>query len=289
MYGEMAYLVELAILFGSLFVTYRLLTRWYPMVFAGRAFVSGYPDRRNGLDTALLASLPLIAFAMILYTLLHYASFDVMGDFIYIVLYMVLGYAWLYFGLYLMAYFWDLSWMDDAMTLGNKAAVYAVAGGFLATLLIYAGANIGDGPGWWCVVVAAGLGQGAMVLLGLVMDRITGVFERITVERDKGCGIRFGLYLLACGIILGRASAGDWTSLAMTVIEFLVGWPALLLTGVAVLVENHYRAQAELAGDFGEPGQNMAGSMVWGLLYVAIAVASVLLLPPLPVNPMYGA
>jgi len=32
------------------------------------------------------------------------------------------------------------------------------------------------------------------------------------VERDIGCGARIGGYLLGSGIILGRTSAGDWTS-----------------------------------------------------------------------------
>lgn len=60
----------------------------------------------------------------------------------------------------------------------------------------------------------------AWFIVNQLMNIFTQVFERITVGRDLYCGIRYGAYLLASGLILGRASAGDWTSLYMTIVEF---------------------------------------------------------------------
>ena len=55
---------------------------------------------------------------------------------------------------------------DADIVLDNKAAVFPAAGGFVGVTLIYAGANTGDGPGWWVVLFAAGLGL--ITWLGLV-------------------------------------------------------------------------------------------------------------------------
>ena len=176
-----------------------------------------------------------------------------------------------------MAYFFDLSWIDDALNMNNISAMYAVIGGFLGLSIIYAGANIGDGLGWWCVIFAGGLGIGTWILMGIVVDKITKAFERITVDRDISCGIRIGSYLLASGIILGRASAGDWTSFSMTVIEFGVGWPVLPLTMLTVIVEYYYNNLSEPQNN-GKPG-NKIGSIFWGVVYTAIAIASVIEAP----------
>jgi len=90
-------------------------------------------------------------------------------------------------------------------------------------------------------------------------------------------------YLLASAIILGRASGGDWTSAGDTVVEFMVGWPALLLTMFAVVVERLYilRAKAE------NNANSVAVSILWGVLFIAIAVMSVMLLPQMSENPIY--
>ena len=42
----------------------------------------------------------------------------------------------------------------------------------------------------------------------------------ITVERDRGAGIRVGGWLLGSGAVLGASIAGDWSSLAGTLQDF---------------------------------------------------------------------
>ena len=261
--------------------------RWYHGI--GAAWTAG----RRTLAKSVLICLPLLAFAIILYTLCTMASFDVEG--IYVILYLTLGFAWLYMGMLFFTHFFDISWQYDVLLAGNKAALCAVAGAFLGMTLIYAGANVGDGPGWWCVIFAGGLGFTAWAVLGLLFNLFTGVFKRITVDRDFGCGFRFGCYLLAAGIILARASAGDWTSFGATVVEFADGWPVLPMTVIAVLIERFamYRTKEYLKIKRSYPRTtscafSTSASIICGAALLVVAVSAVLLLPPTNVNNSYG-
>ncbi|MDR3000198.1 MAG: hypothetical protein LBU89_02945 [Fibromonadaceae bacterium] len=211
------------------------------------------------------------------------ASFDVVGSFIYILMYVFLGGAWLFLGITIMSCLFDLSWLDDALNLNNTAALIAVAGGFLGLTLIYSGANIGNGPGWWCVIFTGGLGLAVWIILGLIINICTKSFERITVERDIGCGIRFGTYLIASGIILARACAGDWTSFSMTVVDFIDAWPVLALAGLLILVELYYIYSAKS----GKNNNSIYGSILFGIIFITLAIMFVYLLPPTTENPMY--
>jgi hypothetical protein len=202
----------------SCLATLYFLFRWY------RPLVKAWPPERNVQAKNTLAFLPLFFFALLFLTLRFLASFDVVGSFMYILFYIVLGYAWVLVGLSIMSFCFGLIWPDDAVYHNNKAALVVIIGEFFALGAIYAGANIGDGPGWWCVVFAGALGLAAWLVLGLVYHLFTGVFDRVTIDRDFGSAWRFCLYLFLSGVILGRACSGDWTSFSKTVEEFLSGW-----------------------------------------------------------------
>jgi len=270
---------ELMVLIISACATGIFLLNWYH-----RLSKSLLPER-NYMVRSVMRCLPIVSFVIMLFTLKILASFDVKNDPVYITFYILLGYAWLLLGTILMFRFFDLSWTDDVVNLNNKAALIAISGGFIGLTLIYSGANIGDGPGWWCVVFAGGIGLIFWVLLGDAVIAFAGVSERITVDRDIGCGIRFGLYLIASGIILGRASGGDWTSFKLTVIEFFDvydKWPVLLLTIIASIIEKFYPRQPGK----GE-GSVVLYSVLVGAFYVFIAIISIVVAPSLPKNPFY--
>jgi hypothetical protein len=68
------------------------------------------------------------------------------------------------------------------------------------------------------------------------------VSASIAEERDVASGLRFGGFLLAAGLILGRAVAGNWHSELATLQDFLHdGWPAIPLCIPAVLIERMLR------------------------------------------------
>jgi hypothetical protein len=218
---------------------FRFLKRWYQPLF------QAWPREQNHLAKTVLGWLPVIFLVLILLTLKSLASFDVVDSVFYIIFYIVLGYAWMYGGLLLVSVCFDIHWTDDVVHLNNKASLAAITGEFFVLAAIYAGANVGDGPGWWCVIFAGGLGLAAWLILGLIFHLCTGIFERITVERDRGSGIRFCVYLLGSGAILGYACSGDWTSFVKTIEEFTIGWPVLPWTAIMILIELFYKHKAK--------------------------------------------
>ena len=271
---------EIIVFLAAILLTGVFFIRWY------RFTLSGILMRRNVFSRTALCLLPVISFTIIMYTLTALASFDVVDSGFWIFFYVLIGFSWLYFGMFLMFTFFDLSWIDDALNSNNPAAALAVVGGGLGVTLIYAGSNIGDGPCWWCVFFAGGLGIISWVILGVLANSITKVFRRVTVERDVFCGIRTCSYLLSSGIILGRASAGDWTSFSKTVTEFGDGWPVLILTMVFVLVELLFIA-TEKQAEQDNKSVKWFLSLVLGIAYIVAAIYALKILPPLPINPIF--
>ena len=268
---------EVLVLLVSVALAGLYLFTWYWTV------LSSWPPERGRSGKVVLGVLPVCALVIFIFTLTTLASFDVVGSSVYIFFYVVLGFAWMYLGVCLITIFFDVSWEDDILNSNNQSALFTFTGGFLGVAVIYSAANIGDGPGWWCVIFAGGLGTFAWVLFALLLNGAANVFERVTIDRDISCGVRSGCFLLASGILLGRASAGDWTSASMTVIEFLDGWPVLPLAAMAIAVERYYIGAVKR-----ERSDSLPGSIFAGVFFVLFAVACVVLLPPLPVNPAYG-
>jgi hypothetical protein len=260
--------MEIIILLCSFWGTAVFLKSWYGGVF------NIYPKRENRLIKNMCALLPVLVFIIILYTLRNLASYDVVMSLIYIYFYIFLGFIWLAATMRFSFYCLNISWKDDVMENRNKAALWALVGILLGAALIYSGANIGDGPGWWCVIFAGGLGMIMWFILGAIMIKFTQVGDSITIDRNVGSGIRYGSYLLASGLILGRASSGDWTSFESTVIEFGVGWPVLFLALLVFLVELYYGHDSNSVEE--RIKNRIGSSIIWGSLYMIIAVTSVL-------------
>ena len=271
---------EVIILLGAGFAAVMFFIRWYHFT------LGGIQIKEGAFVRTAFCLMPLLSFTIILYTLISLASFDVVDSGFWIFFYLLIGFAWLYGGLFLMFIFFDLSWVDDALNMNNPAAALAVTGGALGLTLIYAGANIGDGPGWWCVFLAGGLGVISWVILGVLINAVTDIFRRITVGRDIFCGVRAGAYFLASGIIFGRACAGDWTSFSQTAVEFGDGWPVLLLTAVFILTELLFAATDKQGSQSNKAVKGFISVML-GAAYISAAVFAVKMLPPLPVNPIY--
>jgi hypothetical protein len=81
--------------------------------------------------------------------------------------------------------------------------------------------------------------------LWAALERLTRIAEAVTVERDRAAGWRLAGFLVAAGLIAGRAVAGDWQSTAATNYDFAMHiWPAMLLLGAALIVESLCRATA---------------------------------------------
>lgn len=198
------------------------------------------------------------------------ASFDVVDTPQYVAMYTVLGLAWLRVAETTFR-FLGVSMRDDVVERGNEAAEAALVGALVGVTFCYAGANIGDGPGWWVVIFAAALATGTWLLVWFLLVLFSPVADTVAVDRDPAAGLRLGALLASCGLVMGRGVAGDWISADATVDDFVVAMPpVLLLLAVALVVEHRARSTPE------RPHPSLA---TWGVLpaaaYLAVAVAAV--------------
>jgi hypothetical protein len=243
---------------------------WYVSLFGPRGFGARPPAVRR------VALAPLAALAVLWYVLRTMSSFDVQEDPRYLAMYLALGAAWTGLSVRLIPWF-GLDARRDVAERRNDAAAVAIGGAVLGCALCFAGGNIGDGPGWWVVMLAALMASAGLFAIWGVVEQLGKVSEVVTIERDLAAGIRLAGVLIAAGLLLGRAVAGDWVSLDATIRDFVVtAWPVLPLAVMAVLVERLARPTVQ------QPSPSVG---VWGaapaFLYVGFAALYLLSLPAL--------
>ena len=213
--------------------------------------------------------------APLLYCVLrNWAAEDVRHDTALILLYLVMGIAWA--GLGVSVFGWlDLHAREDVLERGNTAAAIALGGGILGVTCCFAGANIGDGPGWGTVLFCAALSTTSFFLAWLVLGQRGGLAEAITVDRDVAMGWRSGGFFVATGLVLGRSVAGNWVSVEATAVDFLrhAWWPMLVLLVVALALQRN----SAVVTDRGIRSTVVVG-IIPAMLFVAIGAGTVWLM-----------
>lgn len=213
--------------------------RWYGAILMAPSLASP-----RGLRRAL-ALIPLACLGFLVLVLLSLSSSDVRPDVFSTFAYFCIGAGWLG-GASILFPFLGVSPRDDVLERGNWAALWPVGGALVGVTLCFAGANIGNGPGPEVVFFCSVLSTGTFFLLWLALELIASPSEAITVERDEAAGVRVAGFLVAIGILLGRAVAGDWQSIPDTLLDFCrCGWPALFLLGSAATLETIYGRKNE--------------------------------------------
>ena len=221
---------EVMVLIFSAVVTAFAWYRWYAAALVRTLVI------RNA-SRLIFIIWPIVCLALLFLVLEAWAADDVRGSGTYMVFYMAAGAAWLGACVQLCCLL-GISPRDDAVERQNLAAALATAGAMVGITFCFAGANVGNGPGWWVVAFSAALSTGLFFVLWALVENLTGVSERVTVERSDGAGLRLAGFLIAMGMILGRSVAGDWVSAEATVRDFLaMAWPVLPLAGAAAIVE----------------------------------------------------
>lgn len=222
--------------------------------------------RRDARLWLLLAGAWPLCLLALLTVLRRLAAADVRDAPEYLLMYSAIGAGWLGAATFVFDWF-GISPVDDAMARNNRAAGHAVCGAMAGVTLCFAGANVGNGPGWWVVLICAALSTAAWLALWALVESITGAAETITVGRDARAGSRLGCLLAACGLVLGRSVAGDWRSVDVTLADFLrLGWPAAVLALAEAVLGRAFaaRSPAEQAAGW------LSGAGV-GLTYLAAA------------------
>jgi uncharacterized membrane protein YjfL (UPF0719 family) len=233
-------------------------------------YIASGLQRRRQPGTLNVIAGALAASAILIFIVLNTAaSFDVVDDARYQVMYLLLGLAWLRLAQFSFTLA-GVSARDDVAERGNRAAAVAVAGALIGTALCYAGGNIGDGPGWWVVVFCAAISTVALLISWIALTSMTSLGDAVVIDRDRAAGLRLGTFLVAVGLVLGRAVAGDWRSGQETIADFVSVLPwAVVILLAAIGVEWTVRATPE------RPHGSMLGTgVIPAVVYLGLAVTS---------------
>jgi hypothetical protein len=223
----------------------------------------------RGSSTALLFSLP-VCLLIVFWILRTLASHDVREDNRYIAMYGFMGAAWI--GMAPAFFLPGISVRDDFLERRNTSAALAVLGYMLGSTFCFSGGNIGDGPGWWVVVFCAIIANLALMFLWLAANWFAPIADAITIDRDPAVGLRMAGFFVGCGLILGRAVAGDWHSLDATLRDFAVkAWPALILLVVLIVGERFSKPRFHR-----DEQALLARGLFPALFYVVIGLIAVL-------------
>lgn len=205
---------------------------WY----ADLAKVNRFGARRSIRIVAGLV--PVVSLLIIVTVIPLLAARAVRESLLYTIFYIVLGAAWVGAASLVVPYL-GICLRDDVLERRNGAAAWPFLAAIVAFALCYTGGNIGEGPGPEAVIASAGLATLGLLSSWLILEVLSGnrVSEAISVERDLGSGFRLTGFLLAAGIVLGKAAAGDWSPGTVISSFVRVAWPLIILIAISALVE----------------------------------------------------
>lgn len=256
--------MEMIVFVLSIFLTLQFFYKWYYRVY------KIWDIGNYRFVKRLFYLTPVILLVIYFYTTTSFAASDVVTSQFYIFYYIVLGFAFTNLTNHLIFMFLNISWIDDALNSNNKATALTVSGVMIGLGLIYSFANVGEGPGFWTVIVASSLGLIAFILLIMILNKTTKILDKIISDHNLSLAIRFSMLVLGLSLILGKAASGNWTSLKHTFVEFLIFWPAIILIIISIVIELIFKNSTSKTLSF-----------TIGLVYLGFSVISLLYLTDL--------
>lgn len=219
---------EFAVLLVSVFAAPVFLLAW------GSLLLRPCPMGRRQPGRGVLAFLPLVPVVTFHLVLTRLADREVREHGVYEFLFVALGIAWLMFGL-IAARLCGIGPRQQLVDQVNPAAAPVVGGAVFGVGMCFAGANVGGGATIWSTIVPAVLASVTWGALWLVADLLSGTSLAITIDRDEAAGWRVCGAVVASGIILGRAVAGDYHGADETLRDFVrQGLPAAVVMFILV-------------------------------------------------------
>jgi hypothetical protein len=142
----------------------------------------------------LLFVMPLLAALVLFVGLKLWSASDVRDDGRYLTMYFLMGLAWSGVASFIPAWL-GISFRQDVLTRANHSASLVCGGWILGVTLSFAGANVGDGPGWWVVLFSALLSTAMLTLVYFLWEKLSGSNDAVTIDRDLATGLRMlGLF-----------------------------------------------------------------------------------------------
>ena len=109
-------------------------------------------------------------------------------------------------------------------------------------MLCFAGSNAGEGETIWTTLFPAAVSTALLWVLWVAFASASRVADAVTIDRDTASGLRLAGLLIACGVVLGRAAAGDWHGTEECLKDMVrIGWPAGMLTLAALIAQWRFR------------------------------------------------
>lgn len=222
---------EIFALIVSLAIAMAGARRWY----AGLVRVTPLGSRRG--QRIALGLVPILCLVLVQAVLSCCSAQEVREGAIYEVLFLVAGAAWLTTAAAAL-HLTGISPRYDALEHRNGPAVIAVCGAWFGATCCYAGANIGEGATIWTTFVPAAAATAILFVLLRLLQLFASISNAISIDRDHASAVRLAGFLVAAGLILGRAVAGDFHSWGGTWHDFIhLGWPVLPLAGAALALQ----------------------------------------------------
>ncbi|MGQ4810494.1 hypothetical protein NKDENANG_03965 [Candidatus Entotheonellaceae bacterium PAL068K] len=162
----------------------------------------------------------------------------------------------------------------------NVSAAIVVAGVYMATSLTYSGALDGEGGGWGILLLFFVLGQLALFAMSFIFRWLTGYDDvQEIASGNLAAGLALAGLLIAMGIIVGQAAAGDYTDLRDSLVSFLLSlvlfvvfYPVRQLVVQCLILGGPLRWRAILLDREIAEDKNVAAGLLEAITYIATAI-----------------
>jgi len=233
--------------------------RWYRPLRSARFGRLGAPLKRA------LLFLPPVCALLIAAMVTAFAAREVRENLEYLVLFTLLGSAWL-FGVTLLMPLLGLDLFADALNGGNEAVAAVGVGTWFGVSFLYGGSNIGEGETVWSTVLPCLAATGLFLVAWALMEKYARLSDAIAIDRDQPSGVRLAGANTANGIILGRAAAGDYHSAVATAQDLVAGGlPVIFIIIGTIVMQQIFRpTAAELRRSLLQSGIVPAALMIGG-------------------------
>jgi uncharacterized membrane protein YjfL (UPF0719 family) len=162
----------------------------------------------------------------------------------------------------------------------NVSAAIVVAGVYVATSLTYSGSLAGEGGGFWILLLFFILGQLALLLMTYVFRWLTGYDDVQEIASGNiAAGLALSGLLMAMGIIVSNAAAGDYTTLGdsigsflLSLLVFLIFYPVRQVVVQGIILGGGFSFRAILLDQEIARDRNVAAGLLEAVSYVATAL-----------------
>lgn len=195
-----------------------------------------------------------LSFLVIGITVIKFSASDIVTDSIYIIFYLVMGYA-LIKSIGQLDPVHRVSYRVDVLERRNSVAGFYLGARTLAIALIFSGSMIGEGPGFYIVLGFFGLGWIVLELTIYFLCKMRNwkVREAILRESDVARTSVIAAWYVTLALILRLACAGDFMGWEIGLRDFAIkASPILVLLAVSKFFSNtNYNQEALITLSYG--------------------------------------